>query len=352
MKHSFTAVFLINRLPSKILSNRSPFEQLYGKPPDYTFLRTFGCAIWPNLRPFNSTKLQFHSKKCVFLGYSYLHKGFKCLDPSDGRIYISWDVIFDEHVFPFASLHPNAGPRLRAEMALLPPSLLGQNAGFGDAIFHDQYTSPPVTTNALPSYVDHTGDKEKKFSENGAQLHIPGRHFMQLHEGDVIGSRPEVDAPVPRTDAQSASDHPPAPCTAPRSASTRPPSCAPERSPAPRAEPTAPAGSSAPPIDNAAASDPTPAPQPDPTPAVQSPTTGSSMPTAAATSDLSLRTRHQRTPIFRCPDLLLHLRLQQLLHHITTQLDFNKVLSNLNDILTGQLNGATQPCCQVMSRPQ
>lgn len=63
-----TAVFLINRLPSKILSNQSPFEWLYGKPPDYTFLRTFGYAVWPNLRPFNSTKLQFRSKNAYSLG--------------------------------------------------------------------------------------------------------------------------------------------------------------------------------------------------------------------------------------------------------------------------------------------
>jgi histone deacetylase 1/2 len=50
-----TAVFLINRLPSKVIANQSPFERLYGKTPDYTFLRTFGCVVWPNLRPFNST---------------------------------------------------------------------------------------------------------------------------------------------------------------------------------------------------------------------------------------------------------------------------------------------------------
>jgi hypothetical protein len=39
------AVFLINRLPSKVTENQSPFECLYGKTPDYTFLRTFGCAV-------------------------------------------------------------------------------------------------------------------------------------------------------------------------------------------------------------------------------------------------------------------------------------------------------------------
>jgi hypothetical protein len=42
-----------------------------------------------------------------------MHKGVKCLDISTGRIYISRDVVFDENVFPFASLHPNAGALLK-----------------------------------------------------------------------------------------------------------------------------------------------------------------------------------------------------------------------------------------------
>jgi histone deacetylase 1/2 len=94
------ATYLINRTPTKVLDYSTPFEKLFHEKPDYSMLRIFGCACWPNLRPYNTHKLAFRSTRCAFLGYSNMHKGFKCLDISSGRIYISRDVVFDERVFP------------------------------------------------------------------------------------------------------------------------------------------------------------------------------------------------------------------------------------------------------------
>lgn len=101
-----TACYLINRMPTHTLQNSSPVQRLLNQSPDYSFLRAFGCACWPNLRPYNNRKLSFRSRQCVFLGYSSMHKGYKCLDHSTGRIYISHDVIFDESVFPFSTASP------------------------------------------------------------------------------------------------------------------------------------------------------------------------------------------------------------------------------------------------------
>jgi hypothetical protein len=52
-----------------------------------------------------------------------MHKGFKCLDVTEGSVYISRDVVFDETVFPFSKLNPNAGAHLHFEIPLLPPHL-------------------------------------------------------------------------------------------------------------------------------------------------------------------------------------------------------------------------------------
>jgi hypothetical protein len=179
-----TAVFLINRLPSKIINNDTPYERLFGTSPDYTFLRSFGCAVWPNLRPYNTRKLEFRSKRCVFLGYSNLHKRFNYLDPSEGCVYISYsnlhkrfnyldpsegcvyisrDVVFDEHIFPFSLLHPNAGACLRAELALLPDVLKNPSSDFGSAIMRDQTLVNSLPTNVVSRFYCCCGWNRFKF---------------------------------------------------------------------------------------------------------------------------------------------------------------------------------------------
>jgi histone deacetylase 1/2 len=104
-----TAVYLINRLPSAPLNFKVPYTVLYNHDPDYKFLKAFGCACFPLLRPYNSHKLDYRSHECIFLGYSPSHKGYRCLSPS-GRLYISKDVLFNESRFPFHELFPPTAP--------------------------------------------------------------------------------------------------------------------------------------------------------------------------------------------------------------------------------------------------
>jgi len=76
-----------------------------------------------------------------------MHKGFKCLDPKEGRIYISRDVVFYEEVFPFSSLHPNTGARLRAELALLLDILKNPSSDFENVkiVINIYFLLPPLT---------------------------------------------------------------------------------------------------------------------------------------------------------------------------------------------------------------
>ncbi|GJZ54390.1 putative RNA-directed DNA polymerase [Tanacetum coccineum] len=80
-----TAVYLINRMPSRTSTNKSPFEHIFKRSPDYSFLHVFGCLCFPHLRPYNRHKMDFRSTPCVFLGYSPSHYGYRCLDISTER---------------------------------------------------------------------------------------------------------------------------------------------------------------------------------------------------------------------------------------------------------------------------
>jgi histone deacetylase 1/2 len=55
----------VNRLPSPVIHGVTPLEKLFGQSPNYKDMRTFGYACWPNLRPYNTHKLQLRSKQIV-----------------------------------------------------------------------------------------------------------------------------------------------------------------------------------------------------------------------------------------------------------------------------------------------
>jgi hypothetical protein len=105
-----SATYLINRLPSKITKNKSPYELLFKVTPDYKFLKVFGCEYWPFTCPYNQHKLDYRSKSCVFLGYCKDHHGYKCLHIPSGKIYLARHVVFNETSFPFKHSQTNQQP--------------------------------------------------------------------------------------------------------------------------------------------------------------------------------------------------------------------------------------------------
>ena len=98
-----SSVYLINRLPNPVLNGDIPYQKLFSKIPDYKFLKVFGCSWFPLLCPYNTYKFEPRSQKCIFLGYSMSHKGYRCL-AANGRLYISKDVFFNEDRFPYTDL--------------------------------------------------------------------------------------------------------------------------------------------------------------------------------------------------------------------------------------------------------
>ena len=91
---ALTGVYTINRCPSPIVQNQTPYDMLFGSSPSYDLLRVFGCVCFSLLQDHETNKLQSRSRLCCFLGYEIGKKCCRCYDPISKRLRVSRHVVF------------------------------------------------------------------------------------------------------------------------------------------------------------------------------------------------------------------------------------------------------------------
>ena len=78
-----TAVYILNRSPTKGVANGTPYQAMFEKIPKVHHFKIFGC-------------LADRSVKTIMLGYEDGTKAYRLLDPQKNRIMVSRDVVFEE----------------------------------------------------------------------------------------------------------------------------------------------------------------------------------------------------------------------------------------------------------------
>ena len=95
-----TTVFLINRLPNRTLTFKSPLCMLSHKFPHLNMLtnalplKTFGCTAFVHIHSQHRTKLDPRAIKTIFLGYSPTQKGYWCYYPQTKKMFVTREVPF------------------------------------------------------------------------------------------------------------------------------------------------------------------------------------------------------------------------------------------------------------------
>ena len=93
-----TAVYVLNRCPTKSLNNMTAYEAWHGRKPNVKHMRIFGCVAYVKLVGPGLTKLSDRSAKMIFIGYESGTKGYRFFNPATGKLVVGRDAIFDENV--------------------------------------------------------------------------------------------------------------------------------------------------------------------------------------------------------------------------------------------------------------
>ena len=144
---------MINRIPSRVLDNKSPVEMLKSFYPHFRTSngltpRVFGCTTFVHVHNQHKDKLNPRAIKCVFLGYSSTQKGYKCYNPSARKFYISADATFTENkpFFPKFSLQGEISMMEDSPCESFEPLDLPHVSTHGD---EEPESSEPITPESL-----------------------------------------------------------------------------------------------------------------------------------------------------------------------------------------------------------
>ncbi|PWA61729.1 zinc finger, CCHC-type [Artemisia annua] len=90
------AIYILNRVPTRALEDKTPYEALYNRKPNLENLRIFGCTAYAKITIPHLKKLDDRSIPMVYLGVEEGSKASRLYDPVGKKKHVSRDVKFME----------------------------------------------------------------------------------------------------------------------------------------------------------------------------------------------------------------------------------------------------------------
>jgi transposase InsO family protein len=88
------AMWLRNRTTSNSTTSKTPYQMIYGQPPNLAKLRGWGAKVW--VRSLTAGKLDVRGRLSRFVGYDNESKGVRVYWPESRSIGVERDIIFDD----------------------------------------------------------------------------------------------------------------------------------------------------------------------------------------------------------------------------------------------------------------
>lgn len=135
----------------------------------------FGCLCYESTISIHRDKFQPRAQPCVLPSYPLATKGYKLLNLVSKQVFLSRDVVFYEHIFPFHSLDsvystpshvPATFPSIVKSISTLTSLPMDSTLVYHDSYFYYQYFAPNVDSDSeieddvtdLPGQVSPTQD--------------------------------------------------------------------------------------------------------------------------------------------------------------------------------------------------
>ncbi|KAL0641511.1 hypothetical protein Bca4012_102648 [Brassica carinata] len=220
-----TSCYLINRIPTKILHDQSPFEALNKYKPSLEHMRIFGCLCFV-LRPKElRNKLEATSTRAMFVGYSTTQKGYKCYDPTTRRVLVSRDVKFIEAKGFYEEKNQDELLELTRESDRA-ASLRSILEGLGIHTTQDpkERRSTTTTQPTEASNLDHGGENTPEPAEVHVESHDQegsGEHDQSMMQEDREVPSQDQEEETNATTTETTTEPEPEPAVQPLRRSTR-----------------------------------------------------------------------------------------------------------------------------------
>lgn len=86
----------MNRLPTKALHKKTPFEAWYGYKPKLLNLKIFSCLCFSYIPQFKRDKLDKKAELGIFVGYNSTSKAYRIYLSQSNKVIVNKDAQFFE----------------------------------------------------------------------------------------------------------------------------------------------------------------------------------------------------------------------------------------------------------------